>query len=94
MKHLNTIETSLISGGLKLNSAAQGACAGLLTGLAIAGTQRLLIDALKPVTSFITDVGSFSVFIGSNFGSKEHLSHLITATLATGIVATLGGFDE
>ena len=91
MRHLNEIELAQISGGFSL-TPAKAAAAGAIGGLAVVGAQRIAIDALKPFCSSIVDVNSFSVFVGSAFGSPEHISHMITSAIGIAVVGGLAHF--
>ncbi|MBI2791724.1 MAG: hypothetical protein HYX61_07185 [Gammaproteobacteria bacterium] len=88
MRHLNTIEVAKVSGGFSL-TPAKGAAIGAIGGLAVVGAQKIAIDALKPICSSIVDVNSFSVFVGSAFGTPEHVTHMITSAIGFAAVAGL-----
>ncbi len=96
MRNLNQVELSAIAGcgpTLSLTSNERNGrlgfgVIGAMLGFCALGVQRVAIDALKPYCSSIVDVNTFSVFLGSNFGSAEHISHAITSTIA--LAGTLG----
>ncbi len=92
MRNLNQVELSAIAGcraAPKSNAVTIGLGLSLLS-FAVLGVQKVMIDALKPMSSGIVDVNTLTSYCGGGyFGSPEHVTCMATTPVAIGVVLGL-----